>query len=180
MHITNPQPARYRVLNRACEFWTYDSLEQAFIETKNALRARPFTLWQEGLGEAFDKATPFRAALVEFVIQTDSGDAVPIKQLLQLNQAILERKQRRSRQSGKFRNGAWPGINSGRHHRGSYYRLVRTKNEMAWAEADDDQLVEAGIVPESTGRRRHVPTARDDIPRQRQRCWKSFRAKQWR
>lgn len=180
MHITKPQPVRYRVLNRAYEFWTFDSLEQAFLNTKNALRYRPFRLWQEALGETFDKATPFKAALVEFIIQSERGDAVPVEQLLELNRAINERRSRRNRPKGKFREGSWPGISAGRGHRGSYYRLVQTKNEMAWSSADDDQLDEAGIATAKAGRRRDLPTAWDDIPRNRQRSWKSFRAKQWR
>lgn len=181
MHIITPHAVRFLVLNRDQERWAFDTLEEAFVSTRKALRKGryPLYLWQHTIGESFDRDTAFSSAKVLFVIQTDLGAPVSISDLERLDHVIAERNARR-RPAGRFRNGAWPGIGGKRGHRGSYYRLVQTKNERSWADAADDQLIEIGLVPNCAGRKRDLPTSWDDIHRGRQRSWKAYRATQWR
>lgn len=181
MHIITPHAVRFLVLNRDREQWTFNTLEDAFVSTRKALRKGryPLYLWQSAIGDAFDRDTEFNPAKILFVIQTDLGDPVTISELERVDRAIVERNARR-RPRGDFRNGAWPAIGCRRGHRGSSYRLVATKNERTWTNADDDQMIEIGMVPKCAGRKRDLPNSWDDIPRGRQRSWKAYRANQWR
>lgn len=181
MHITTPHAVRFLVLNRDREQWTFNTLEDAFVSTRKALRKGryPLYLWQYAIGDAFDRDTEFGAAKVLFVIQTELGDPVTINELERVDRTIADRNARRA-PAGRFRSGTWPGIGGKRGHRGSYYRLVQTKHERTWTDADDDQMIEIGLVPTSAGRKRDLPNSRDGIHRGRQRSWKSYRVNQWR
>lgn len=181
MHIITPHAARYLVLNRDRECWSFSTLEEAFVSTRKALRGRGylFNHWQVSIGPAFDRDSLLNPARVLFVITTDIGDPVGVDELERLNSVIVERK-RRNKARGRFRDGAWPGIRCGRRHRGSHYRLVQTTNERAWADAGDDQMIDIGLHPKAAGRKRDLPNSWDDIHRGRQRCWKAYRATQWR
>lgn len=181
MHIVTPHAVRYLVLNRDRESWTFNTLEAAFVSARKALRKGryPLYLWQSAIGEVFDRDTAFSAAKVVFVIQTDLGDPVTISELERVDRSILERNARR-RIRGQFRNGVWPGIGAKRSRRGNSYRLVQTKNERTWTDADDDQMIEVGLVPSCARRKRDLPSSWDDIHRGRQRSWKTHRATQWR
>jgi hypothetical protein len=181
VHIIPPHAARYLVLNRARECWSFSTLEEAFVSTKKALRGRgyPFNPWQFSIGTTFDRDSLLNPASVLFVITTDLGDPVGLDELERLNSVIIERN-RRNKARGRFRDGAWPGIHCGRRHRGSHHRLVQTTNERTWADAGDDQMIDIGLPPSAAGRKRDLPDSRDDIRLGRQRCWKAYRATQWR
>ncbi|PZQ94655.1 MAG: hypothetical protein DI533_21630 [Cereibacter sphaeroides] len=166
------------VLNRSRETWTFNTLEEAFLATKKALRRSAYT-WRTAIGTAFDKGAPFAPAVIAFVIKTDLGDAVSLRELEALNDEIVERSASRINK-GRFRCGAWPGSGQHRVHRGSLRRLVRTKNERTWAAADDDQMIDHGLDRNACGRRRDLPSSWDGIPRSRSRNWKAQRHTQWR
>lgn len=75
----------------------------------------------------------------------------------------------------KFRKGPVPGIHRISCHRGSYYRKVKTTQERKMA-------CDREVKPYIRGRRsfRHLTDYWDEIPRNRNHCWKAKKIKkQW-
>lgn len=181
MHIVSPQRRTYRLIRHDGVFWNYAKIDDALFDLKDGSH-NWFEVYQI-LGDEFQTTydRDLRPQRDGFIIVDDLGDTLSKSDLnahiYRIRSASFKKQiDHRS----VFRDGAWPGIRRKTHHRGSTYRLVQTSNERAWRHAYDDDLIEAGVDPQSVGRSRYIPTARDGLDRYSEKSWKSHRPHQWR
>jgi hypothetical protein len=174
---------QYRMINRAQEVWTYDTLEDAVRALNTAALQQGFFL-SDTLADRFSYETRVDidgvrhdAPTGHLIVRTSLGDVVTRDQVLDLARKLSAHS---APPEGAYRNGAWPGIRRPRGHRGSSIRIVRTKQAMTWHDADKDDLLAAGIPPGRVRRQRELPTYWSDVPRHNERSWKSQRKQQWR
>ncbi|MBD2746141.1 hypothetical protein IC232_05440 [Microvirga sp. BT688] len=183
MFITTPFQLQFRIINRAQEVWTYDSLEEAVLALGRAAREQGFFL-SDVLADHFSYNTRVDISGVRstdrvghLIVRTSLGDVVSREQVLDLFYRLNAKP---SPAEGTYRCGPWPGIRRRRGHRGTSIRIVRTKQAMTWNDVDKEELEAIGIPPSRIRRQRTLPTYWSDIPRQNERSWKSQRSTQWR
>ncbi|WP_114947628.1 hypothetical protein [Microvirga calopogonii] len=183
MHSISQFQPQYRIINRAQEVWTYDTLEDAVRALNTAALQQGFVL-SSALADRFAYDTLVDVEGVRhatptghLIVRTSLGDVVTRDQVLALARKLRARP---APPEGAYRNGPWPGIRRPRGHRGSSIRIVRTKQAMTWHDADKEDLLAAGIPPGRVRRQRELPTYWSDVPRHNERSWKSQRKHQWR
>ncbi|WP_262030577.1 hypothetical protein [Microvirga sp. Mcv34] len=183
MHSTTQFQPHYRIINRAQEVWTYNTLEAAVLALTKAALQQGFFL-SDVLADRFSYETRVDIDGVrhatpagQLIVRTALGDIVTRDQVLDLAHKLRARP---AAPQGAYRNGPWPGIRQPRGHRGSSIRIVRTKQAMTWHDADKDDVLAVGIPPGRIRRQRELPTYWSDVPRRNERSWKSQRKHQWR
>jgi hypothetical protein len=174
---------QYRIINRAQEVWTYDTLEAAVLALIQAALQQGFFL-STVLSDCFSYETSVDiegrrhcTPVGQLIVRTSLGDLVTRGEILDLASKL---KARATPTGGIHRNDPWPGIRRPRGHRGSSIRIVRTKQAMTWHDANREDLLAAGVAPGRIGRQRELPTYWSDVPRRNERCWKSQRKHKWR
>ncbi|WP_262267325.1 MULTISPECIES: hypothetical protein [Microvirga] len=183
MHSTTRFQPQYRIINRAQEVWTYDTLEAAVLALTKAALQQGFFL-SEVLTDRFSYETRVdidgvrhAAPAGQLIVRTSLGDIITRDHVLDIAHNLRARP---ASPEGAYRNGPWPGIRRPRGHRGSTIRIVRTKQTMTWHDADSEDLLLVGVPLGRIKRQRELPTYWSDIPRHYERSWKSQRKHQWR
>lgn len=121
----------------------------------------------------------------DWVLRNDHGQTFKADTVLD----ILRERRHQARIARRvhlegFRDRPVPGIHVRRLHRGAWWRHPSTQAEIrAYDAYEEDRhvaLVEDGIVlPSVRGRRKALPTSWEDMPRHKDKCWKSFRRTQF-
>lgn len=188
MHIVTPFQPQFRLINRNRDSWEYRTLDAALKALWEVYRHSGYRFFGELLNDRFDTYTTIATVNgfsrvkheAHFVITDPNGNAVDLDTLKSVYWSIRAKKRPKSPHKGVFREGNWPNIHCYRRHRGSWSRLITTTQEKRWAFADNDDLAEIGWHPAKAGRTRDLPNARDGIHKYRGKCWKKYRATQWR